>query len=112
MNMLKPQAATASWRTGKGSSSARGYTWAWTKARNAFLSSHPLCVMCLAMKPQRVTAANVVDHIVPHQGDQGLFWDEANWQSLCRSHHDTEKAEQEGRHKAKAKFDESGRVVW
>jgi len=102
--------ATASWRKDKGNSSERGYTWAWTKARNAFLRDHPLCVYC--RNEGRVTAANVVDHIIPHQGNQELFWDESNWQSLCRSHHDSDKAEQEGRHKAKAKFDESGRVVW
>ena len=104
--------ATASWRKDKLSSSERGYTWAWTKARNAFLASHPLCVMCLAMKPPRINAANVVDHITPHQGDQELFWDEANWQALCAPHHNGEKAEQEGRHKVKAKFDSEGRVVW
>lgn len=103
---------TASWREDKGSSSERGYTYAWTKARRVYLAAHPLCVMCQAMKPPRVTAANVVDHIVPHQGNQELFWDEANWQSLCKAHHDTDKAEQEGRHQARAKFDTDGRVVW
>ena len=25
-----------------------------------------------------------VDHIVPHKGDQQLFWDQSNWQALCR----------------------------
>ena len=100
----------ASWRKDKGSSSERGYTWAWTKARNAYLRDHPLCVMCIAAK--RVTAANVVDHIIPHQGNQELFWDESNWQALCKLHHDTDKAEQEGRHAARAKFGEDGRVVW
>ena len=24
-----------------------------------------------------------VDHIVPHKGDQLLFFDQANWQALC-----------------------------
>ena len=102
----------ASWRTGKGSSSERGYTWAWHKARNAYIAANPLCVMCLAMKPKRITSANVVDHVIPHEGNQELFWDEGNWQSLCRRHHDTDKAEIEGRRKAKAKFDADARVVW
>ena len=32
--------------------------------------------------------SNVVDHIVPHRGDQELFWDVANnWQALCRQCH-------------------------
>lgn len=101
-----------SWRTAKGSSSERGYGYAWQQARLRFLAANPLCVMCLAMQPPRVTAANVVDHIVPHQGNQELFWDEANWQALCSPHHNGEKAEIEGRHRAKAKFDADGRVVW
>lgn len=101
---------TASWRKAKGSSSERGYTYKWQMARKAHLSEHPLCVMCTADK--RITIATVVDHIVPHEGDQQLFWSRDNWQSLCKQHHDGAKAEIEGRHKAKAKFDADGRVVW
>ena len=29
----------------------------------------------------------VVDHIIPHRGDQKLFWDRSNWQPLCEHHH-------------------------
>lgn len=36
-------------------------------------------------------AADVVDHIVPHKGDQSLFWNERNWQSCCAWHHDVVK---------------------
>lgn len=32
--------------------------------------------------------ATVVDHIIPHRGDQKLFWDQRNWQSLCKQCHD------------------------
>ena len=100
-----------SWRTDKRSSTERGYTWTWTKARNAYLQDNPLCVYC--GQDGRITAANVVDHIIPHQGNQELFWDsEGNWQSLCAPHHNSEKAEIEGRHKARAKFDSEGRVIW
>jgi 5-methylcytosine-specific restriction enzyme A len=28
-----------------------------------------------------------VDHIIPHKGNQKLFWDTKNWQSLCEMHH-------------------------
>lgn len=101
-----------SWRSDKRTAAERGYTNAWRKARNAYLKEHPLCVMCQDMKPARVTAANVVDHVTPHQGNQELFWDVSNWQSLCAPHHNSEKAEIEGRHRAKAKFDADGRVVW
>lgn len=102
----------ASWRTGKGSSSERGYTWAWHKARNAYLAEHPLCVMCLAMKPSRVTAANVVNHKIPHRGDQELFWDESNWESLCKRHHDSDAQMAEKSGRVRAKFDAQGRVIW
>ncbi len=83
MNQKQP-----SWRTATGSSSERGYNYAWQKARKRFLQMHPLCVMCL---PDKVTRAEVVDHITPHKGDQTLFWDEANWQALCKPHHDSDK---------------------
>ena len=29
-----------------------------------------------------------VDHIIPHRGDQKLFWDRNNWQALCKPCHD------------------------
>lgn len=35
-----------------------------------------------------IKAAELVDHIVPHKGDQ-RFWDPANWQSLCDRCHKT-----------------------
>ena len=39
----------------------------------------------------KLVPAVVVDHIVAHRGNEGLFWDVANWQSLCRWHHDSTK---------------------
>lgn len=39
--------------------------------------------------------ATVVDHIKPHRGDMALFWDEANWQGLCKPCHDGAKAQLE-----------------
>lgn len=73
----------------RGSARERGYDSRWDKARRTFLSRHPLCVMC--EREGRVTAATVVDHIIPHRGDQKLFWDTGNWQSLCKPHHDRDK---------------------
>ena len=81
-----------SWRTAKGSSTERGYGYAWQQARLRFLQAHPLCAMCQAMKPPRVTAANVVDHIVPHRGDSEKFWDTDNWQPLCAACHNRKTA--------------------
>lgn len=70
----------------RGNSSERGYNWAWRKYRTGFLRSHPLCAAC--MRDHRITAATVVDHVVPHKGDQALFWAPANHQSLCKPCHD------------------------
>lgn len=33
----------------------------------------------------------VVDHITPHRGDEAMFWDESNLQSVAKSWHDSEK---------------------
>ena len=69
----------------RGNAQSRGYNWRWQKARLAHLGKHPLCIECSTLG--RVTAASVVDHIVPHRGDQELFWDLSNWQSLCAPCH-------------------------
>lgn len=42
--------------------------------------------MCQA-EGKPYSLASVVDHITPHRGDYALFWDQANWQSLCAPHH-------------------------
>jgi 5-methylcytosine-specific restriction protein A len=93
----------------RGTAHERGYTTAWTKAREHYLRAHPLCVHC--RKEKRITAATVVDHIVPHRLKQAidsgvaalieaaraLFWDSKNnWQSLCKRHHDVKTATEDG----------------
>jgi len=42
--------------------------------------------MCLMMDV--VEAASVVDHVRSHKGDESLFFDSSNLQSLCKPHHD------------------------
>ena len=64
----------------------------WRKLRAAQLAADPLCCMCLAL--DRVTAATVADHVVPHRGDEELFWN-GELQSLCKHHHDSAKAREE-----------------
>ncbi|EXU58072.1 HNH endonuclease family protein [Acinetobacter baumannii 24845_10] len=44
-----------------------------------------MCVYCEAKG--LVVVATVVDHIIPHRGDQEIFWDEMNWQALCSKCH-------------------------
>lgn len=68
------------------SAATRGYNSRWSKARKAYLSEHPLCAECL--RRGKYTEATVVDHIKPHRGNQELFWDKSNWQSLCKPCHD------------------------
>ena len=70
----------------RGGADARGYNAEWRRARKAFLQEHPLCAEC--MLKGRLAPATVVDHIIPHRGDKRLFWDERNWQPLCKSCHD------------------------
>lgn len=100
----------ASWRKEMRSSGERGYGSAWQRARKKFLMHQPLCVMCSA--EGRTTAAEVVDHIQPHRGDRALFWDSTNWQSLCKQHHDSDKARLERGSRERAKFDLNGRLIW
>jgi 5-methylcytosine-specific restriction protein A len=69
----------------RGSAHARGYDARWAKARLTYIAEHPTCAHCALQG--RTTAATLVDHIVPHHGDQELFWLVANWQALCASCH-------------------------
>lgn len=72
----------------------RGYGHAWRKCREGHLLKHPDCVRCGKI-------ASVVDHIVPHRGDQQKFWDENNRQSMCATCHSS----------YKQRLEKSGRVV-
>ena len=50
----------------------------------------------------------VANHIIPHKGDQALFWDRSNWQTLCRSHHSAKTAREnaggDGSHSGPVRF--------
>lgn len=86
LTRLKPATVSLS----RGSSTARGYDHRWRRARKRYLAKNPLCVHCEA--EGIYTAANEVDHVIPHRGDQALFWDESNWQALCKPHHSAKTA--------------------
>lgn len=68
------------------SSTARLYGRRWQAWSKAHLVSEPLCRICASR--EITTEASVTDHIVPHRGDERLFWDEDNLQSLCKPCHD------------------------
>lgn len=78
----------------RGTAAERGYGYRWQQARERFLKRYPLCVHCL--KDGQTQAAEVVDHKIPHKGDKALFWDQDNWQGLCKRHHDVKTATEDG----------------
>lgn len=71
-------------------SSQRGYDRRWEVERAAFLKVNDSCAMCGA-------PATVVDHKVPHRGDESLFWSRSNWQAICVPCHSGRKQRQERR---------------
>lgn len=87
-------------RRNQRSAEAEGYrklyrTTRWRAVRAAQLRAEPLCAMCLQMGKTR--AATVADHKRAHRGDEALFWDPDNLQSLCAPHHDAARQAEERR---------------
>ena len=70
----------------RGSARKRGYTPQWDKASATFKRRHPWCLGCVAIGKK--VATDVPDHVVPHKGNQTIFWDTSKWQPACRWHHD------------------------
>ncbi|WP_421695473.1 HNH endonuclease [Aestuariivirga sp.] len=70
------------------SASARGYDRQWSRESKIYLRNNPACTRC-------GNPASLVDHIQPHKGNQKLFWNRGNWQSLCTGCHSTWKQSQE-----------------
>jgi 5-methylcytosine-specific restriction protein A len=55
----------------------------WKAASRAF-RSQPDNVWCAECREHgRLRRSTQTDHIIPHRGDEALFWDETNWQALC-----------------------------
>lgn len=71
----------------------RGYDARWDKARLIYLRQNPLCALHWAKG--QIVQAKIVDHIVPHRGDQKLFWDQTNWQPMCEPCHNSHKQSEE-----------------
>ena len=70
------------------------YNAKWNRMSEAFRHGK-LCRYCLQVG--KVKPAEVTDHIVPHEGDVELFWNQSNWQPLCKVCHDSVKAREESR---------------
>ena len=68
-------------------------TRAWHRMRARQLRDSPTCAYCAEIG--QLTAASVVDHIIPHRGNEALFYDPKNLQSLCKQCHDSVKQQLE-----------------
>jgi 5-methylcytosine-specific restriction protein A len=68
----------------------------WRRATQQWIAADPdtraWCTHCKA--EGKDVLGEETDHIRPHRGDQALFWDEANWQRLCRRHHSMKTAQE------------------
>lgn len=69
----------------------------WERLRRDQLESNPFCCFCAESTPlgEMPTVAEVVDHKTPHKGDERLFFDPNNLQSLCKLCHDSRKQKME-----------------
>lgn len=64
----------------------------WRRERKEFLKENPSCVYC-------GEPATLIDHVIPHNGDETLFWEKSNWQPLCAACHKKKTwKEMRGRH--------------
>lgn len=72
----------------RGSARARGYDTRWDKASRRHRAQEPRCAHCI-LEGRRgiVMGRTVVDHVIPHRGNEILFNDPANRQTLCLDHH-------------------------
>lgn len=55
--------------------------------RAQVLADNPWCVTCQIQGV--LTIATDIDHVIPHRGDPGRFWDRGNLQGLCGACHRT-----------------------
>jgi 5-methylcytosine-specific restriction protein A len=70
----------------------------WRRAVAAWIAEDPdtrvFCVDCKA--EGRLVLGDETDHIIPHRGDDTLFWDRSNWARRCKAHHSAKTAKEVG----------------
>ena len=74
----------------RGSASARGYDRTWQRLRLVVLAEEPLCRFCQLRGV--LTAAAVVDHIVPIRVRPDLRLERSNLRALCEACHNAHTA--------------------
>jgi 5-methylcytosine-specific restriction endonuclease McrA len=68
----------------------------WAVLSSAFLRGK-ICADPYKLHGNHPRLAQVTDHIRPHKGNEELFYDQTNWQPLCKSCHDRKTALEDGR---------------
>ncbi|WP_245504083.1 HNH endonuclease [Lichenihabitans psoromatis] len=98
-NMLRPRGqalgqANSEYEARRGQQPWRTWykTARWRTLRQWQLNTEPLCRICTA--EDRLTPATVCDHVMPHRGDEALFWS-GPFQSLCERCHSRDKQREE-----------------
>ncbi|MCK4817890.1 HNH endonuclease [bacterium] len=92
-NVISPE---AQYDMRRGSSTERGYGVWWRAYRKIYLIKNPFCVDPIGEHPGVVVAANVVDHIIAHKGNNKLFRDPSNHQAVCSHCNNVKAAKYEG----------------
>ncbi len=82
----------------RGGSAARGYDAEWKALRAQYARAHPLCQDCL--NDGRSVPVAIVDHVIPHRGNDALRLAWSNLRSLCRHHHGLKTASEGAGYKA------------
>lgn len=68
----------------------------WKRLRiQTFTRDHFTCQMAGCGKIEGNTSKLICDHVTPHKGDEALFFDARNLQTLCKPCHDTLKQREE-----------------
>lgn len=94
-----------SWRGRKGSTTERGYGWAWQQQRERILERDKhLCQPCL--RKGKPVVARQVDHIVNKA--RGGTDEDANLQAICKPCHDEKSAEERGFKSTKPQVGDDG----
>lgn len=81
------------------------FTARWRRLRAAQLQAQPLCERCL--RNGVITPATVCHHVVPHRGDETLFW-AGPFASSCTDCHDIDEQRVEAGGKARQTLDADG----
>ena len=77
----------------RGTRTERGYNNRWLR-ESANFRKDKVCVHCEDKGISRMSQCT--DHIVPHEGNEELFWDIKNWQPLCFVCHGIKTASEDG----------------